>query len=112
MLRDELQSRDSEINARYADQIEAATKMAKRLAESGPDPSVPAKIILDALQNKTRRHARWSAERPNSWRRWSGCCLFAPFIGSPEHDDAEHRSAAGHCRGVHRAVTDLSRYCW
>ena len=30
---DELQSRDSEINARYADQIEAATKMAKRLAE-------------------------------------------------------------------------------
>jgi len=49
---DELQSRDSEINARYADQIEAATKMAKRLAESGPDPSVPAKIILDALQSK------------------------------------------------------------
>ena len=49
---DELQSRDSEINTRYADQIEAATKMAKRLAESGPDPSVPAKIILDALQSK------------------------------------------------------------
>ena len=49
---DELQSRDSETNARYADQIEAATKMAKRLAESGLDPSVPAKIILDALQNK------------------------------------------------------------
>jgi NAD(P)-dependent dehydrogenase (short-subunit alcohol dehydrogenase family) len=49
---DELQSRDSEINARYADQIEAATKMAKRLAESGPGPSVPAKIILDALQSK------------------------------------------------------------
>ena len=49
---DELQSRDSEINARYADQIEAATKMAKRLAESGPGPSVPAKIILDALHSK------------------------------------------------------------
>jgi len=49
---DELQSRDSGANARYADQIEAATKMAKRLAQSGPDPSVPAKIILDALQNK------------------------------------------------------------
>jgi len=49
---DELQSRDSEINTRYADQIEAATKMAKRLAESGPGPSVPAKIILDALQSK------------------------------------------------------------
>ena len=48
----ELQSRDPEINARYADQIEASTKMAKRLAESGLDPSVPAKIILDALQNK------------------------------------------------------------
>ena len=49
---DELQSRNSEINARYADQIEAATKMAKRLAQSGPGPSVPAKIILDALQSK------------------------------------------------------------
>jgi NAD(P)-dependent dehydrogenase (short-subunit alcohol dehydrogenase family) len=49
---DELQSRDPEINTRYADQIEAATKMAKRLAESGPGPSVPAKIILDALQSK------------------------------------------------------------
>jgi NAD(P)-dependent dehydrogenase (short-subunit alcohol dehydrogenase family) len=49
---DELRSGDSEINARYADQIEALTKMAKRQAESGPDPSVPAKIILDALQSK------------------------------------------------------------
>jgi NAD(P)-dependent dehydrogenase (short-subunit alcohol dehydrogenase family) len=49
---DELQSRDSETDARYADQIEAATKMAKRLAEAGLDPSVPAKIILDALQSK------------------------------------------------------------
>lgn len=49
---DELQWRYSETNARYADQIEAATKMAKRLAESGLDPSVPAKIILDALQIK------------------------------------------------------------
>ncbi len=49
---DELQSPDSGANARYADQIEAATKMAKRLAQSGPNPSVPAKIIVDALQNK------------------------------------------------------------
>ena len=49
---DELQLRYSETNARYADQIKAATKMAKRLAESGLDPSVPAKIILDALQIK------------------------------------------------------------
>jgi NAD(P)-dependent dehydrogenase (short-subunit alcohol dehydrogenase family) len=49
---DELQSRDSSTNARYADQIEAATKMAKRQAKSGLDPSVPAKIILDALQSK------------------------------------------------------------
>ena len=48
----ELQSRDSGANARYADQIEAAMKMAKRLGQSGPDPSVPAKIILHALQNK------------------------------------------------------------
>jgi NAD(P)-dependent dehydrogenase (short-subunit alcohol dehydrogenase family) len=49
---DELQSRDSEANARYADQIEAAATMSKRLAASGLDPSVPAKIILDALQGK------------------------------------------------------------
>jgi NAD(P)-dependent dehydrogenase (short-subunit alcohol dehydrogenase family) len=49
---DELQSGASQINARYADQIEASKKMTKRLAESGPDPSVPAKVILDALQNK------------------------------------------------------------
>ena len=48
---DELQSGASQINARYADQIEASKKMTKRLAESGPDPSVPAKVILDALQN-------------------------------------------------------------
>jgi hypothetical protein len=47
-----VQSRDPEINSRYADQIEASTKMTKRLAASGLDPSVPAKIILDALQNK------------------------------------------------------------
>jgi NAD(P)-dependent dehydrogenase (short-subunit alcohol dehydrogenase family) len=48
---DELQSGASQINARYADQIAASKKMTKRLAESGPDPSVPAKVILDALQN-------------------------------------------------------------
>ena len=39
------------VHARYADQIDAATKMASRLAGSGLDPSVPAKIILDALQS-------------------------------------------------------------
>ena len=47
----DVQSRDPEINSRYADQIEATTKMTRRLAASGLDPSVPAKIILDALQN-------------------------------------------------------------
>ena len=103
---DELQSRDSGANARYADQIEAATKMAKRLAQSGPDPSVPAKIILDALQNKNPPPRQVVGQRPKSWRPWSECCLFAPFIGSPEHDDAEHRSVAGHSRGVHRAITE------
>jgi NAD(P)-dependent dehydrogenase (short-subunit alcohol dehydrogenase family) len=46
----ELQVGDPE-HARYADQIDAATKMASRLAGSGLDPSVPAKIILDALQS-------------------------------------------------------------
>jgi NAD(P)-dependent dehydrogenase (short-subunit alcohol dehydrogenase family) len=47
----ELQVGDPETHARYADQIDAATKMASRLAGSGLDPSVPAKIILDALQS-------------------------------------------------------------
>jgi NAD(P)-dependent dehydrogenase (short-subunit alcohol dehydrogenase family) len=49
---DEVQSRHSETNARYADQIVAAGKMAERLAQSGLDPSVPAKVILDALQSR------------------------------------------------------------
>ena len=49
---DEVQSRHSETNARYADQIAAAGKMAERLAQSGLDPSVPAKVILDALQSR------------------------------------------------------------
>jgi NAD(P)-dependent dehydrogenase (short-subunit alcohol dehydrogenase family) len=49
---DEVQSRHSETNARYADQIAAAGKMAERLAQSGLDPSVPAKVILDALQRR------------------------------------------------------------
>jgi NAD(P)-dependent dehydrogenase (short-subunit alcohol dehydrogenase family) len=47
----ELQVADPETHARYADQIDAATKMASRLAGSGLDPSVPAKIILHALQS-------------------------------------------------------------
>lgn len=49
---DEVQSRDSETNARYADQIVAARKMADRLAQSGLDPSVPARVILDVLQSR------------------------------------------------------------
>lgn len=49
---DEVQSRDSETNARYADQIVAARKIAERLAQSGLDPSVPARVILDVLQSR------------------------------------------------------------
>jgi NAD(P)-dependent dehydrogenase (short-subunit alcohol dehydrogenase family) len=49
---DEVQSRHPETNARYADQIVAAGKMVERLAQSGLDPSVPAKVILDALQSR------------------------------------------------------------
>ena len=47
----DLQSGDPETNARYADQIEAARRWAKQMGSSGLDPSVPAKIILDALQS-------------------------------------------------------------
>jgi NAD(P)-dependent dehydrogenase (short-subunit alcohol dehydrogenase family) len=46
----ELESSDPEGNARYADQIAAVTKMAERLGRTGLDPSVPARVILDALQ--------------------------------------------------------------
>ena len=46
------QSRDPQGNARYADQIEAATKMGRRAASSGLDPSVPAKVILEALRSE------------------------------------------------------------
>lgn len=49
---DEVQSRDSKTNARYADQIVAARKMAERLAQSGLAPSVPARVILDVLQSR------------------------------------------------------------
>ena len=49
---DEVQSRDSETNARYADQIVAARKIAERLPQSGLDPSVPARVILDVLQSR------------------------------------------------------------
>jgi NAD(P)-dependent dehydrogenase (short-subunit alcohol dehydrogenase family) len=48
---EELQVGDAETHARYADQIEATTEMARRLARSGLDPSVPAKVILKALQS-------------------------------------------------------------
>ena len=47
---DELQSGRPETYGRYADQIEALKKMARRGATSGSDPSVPAKIILEAMQ--------------------------------------------------------------
>jgi NAD(P)-dependent dehydrogenase (short-subunit alcohol dehydrogenase family) len=49
---EELQSRSPESNDRYAKQIQRATTMGKRLAASGLDPSVPAKVILEALQSK------------------------------------------------------------
>ncbi len=49
---EEVQSRDPAINARYADQIEMAAKMGRRLAVSGLDPSVPAKVILHALRSE------------------------------------------------------------
>ena len=49
---EEVQSRSPESIARYAPQIEAGTKMGKRLAASGLDPSVPAKVILRALQSE------------------------------------------------------------
>jgi NAD(P)-dependent dehydrogenase (short-subunit alcohol dehydrogenase family) len=48
---EELQVADAEAHARYADQIEATTEMARRLARSGLDPAVPAKVILKALQS-------------------------------------------------------------
>jgi NAD(P)-dependent dehydrogenase (short-subunit alcohol dehydrogenase family) len=49
---EELRSRSPESNDRYAKQIQRATTMGKRLAASGLDPSVPAKVILEALQSK------------------------------------------------------------
>lgn len=48
---EELQVGDVGTHARYADQIAATTEMARRLARSGLDPSVPAKLILKALQS-------------------------------------------------------------
>jgi NAD(P)-dependent dehydrogenase (short-subunit alcohol dehydrogenase family) len=47
-----LQSPGLESNARYANQTRRATEMAKRLAASGLDPSVPAKVIVEALQSE------------------------------------------------------------
>jgi NAD(P)-dependent dehydrogenase (short-subunit alcohol dehydrogenase family) len=52
---EELQSLDPDGNARYADQIETATRMGRRAESSGLDPSVPAKIILKALQSENPR---------------------------------------------------------
>ena len=49
---EELQSADPDGNARYADQIETATRMGKRAASSGLDPAVPAKVILKTLQSE------------------------------------------------------------
>jgi NAD(P)-dependent dehydrogenase (short-subunit alcohol dehydrogenase family) len=48
---EELQVGNVETHARYADQIAATTEMARRLARSGLDPSVPATLILKALQS-------------------------------------------------------------
>lgn len=48
---EELQVGDAETHARYAEQIAVTTEMARRLARSGLDPSVPAKVILKALQS-------------------------------------------------------------
>jgi NAD(P)-dependent dehydrogenase (short-subunit alcohol dehydrogenase family) len=45
----ELESSDPGRNARYADQIAAATEMATRLGSTGLDPSVAARVILEAL---------------------------------------------------------------
>jgi NAD(P)-dependent dehydrogenase (short-subunit alcohol dehydrogenase family) len=42
---------DPESNARYADQVEMMTKMAARGTKSGLDPSVVAKVILEALRS-------------------------------------------------------------
>ena len=48
---DHVQSQNPDISARYSDQIQTAAKMANRLAGSGLDASVAAKIILEALQD-------------------------------------------------------------
>jgi NAD(P)-dependent dehydrogenase (short-subunit alcohol dehydrogenase family) len=48
---EELWVADAETRARYADLIEASAAMTRRLARSGLDPSVPAKVILKALQS-------------------------------------------------------------
>jgi hypothetical protein len=46
---EEVQSRSPESNVRYAKQLEAGTRVGKRLAASGSIPRVPAKVILEAL---------------------------------------------------------------
>lgn len=48
---DHVQSQNPDISGRYSDQIQAAAKMANRLAGSGLDASIAAKIILEALQD-------------------------------------------------------------
>lgn len=49
---DELQSVRPEAYARYTDLIDATKAMARRGMTSGLDPAVPAKIILEALQDE------------------------------------------------------------
>ena len=49
---DELQSGRPEAYVRYADQIQLSKQMARRGRTSGLDPVVPAKIILQALQEE------------------------------------------------------------
>jgi NAD(P)-dependent dehydrogenase (short-subunit alcohol dehydrogenase family) len=48
---DHVQSQNPDISARYSDQIQAAAKMANRLAGSGLDASVAARVVLEALQD-------------------------------------------------------------
>ena len=46
----------------------------------GPGPILPCRPRSSSTRcrARTRRHDRWSAERPKSWRPWSGCCLPHP----------------------------------
>jgi NAD(P)-dependent dehydrogenase (short-subunit alcohol dehydrogenase family) len=48
---EDAQAPSSEGNARYADQIKQARDWAKHVAMSGIDPSIPAKVIMEALRS-------------------------------------------------------------